>query len=88
MGYIGARLRKMRSKTSRVKVDFVMYMWLFVALIAAVVFWEIGTGKTRMWAGSIVYAKDDPATFWISVWFKIGMILFLLFVRYVLHVSN
>ena len=65
-----------------------MYMWLFIALLAAFVLWEIGTGKPRMNMGSVVYRKDDPFNFWGSVWSKIGGILLLFFVRYVLHVRN
>ena len=63
-------------------------MWLFIAVLTASVLWEIGTGKTWMRMGSIVYRKDDPATFWSSVWLDIVAILVLLFVRYVLHLRN
>ena len=60
---------------------------LFIALLAASVFWQIATGRARI-PYRTVYRKNDPFYFWGSVWVGIGGIIILLFVRYVLHVRN
>ena len=65
-----------------------MYTWLFIALLAVTLLWEIGTGKTWLWGGRIIYRKGDPFMFWGTIYMEITMIIILLFAKYVLHVRR
>jgi hypothetical protein len=65
-----------------------MAYWIFLAVIAGDVLWQLGTGKAGKQYGGFIRREENPKRYWAAISCESGLIVVVLLFRYVFHITK